>query len=267
VKIMQDGVIENHTAKLLEPYIGDATGRGASMVDPEALKSIVTRLDGEGFQVHFHAIGDGAIRESLDAVEMARIANGSRDNRHHISHLELIDPNDIPRFRELGVIANFQPLWANAGPYITDLTLPVIGSERGRWLYPIESVFRSGGVVAFGSDWDVSSANPLDEIEVALTRRGAYGENWDVFVPEERINLHDALAAFTINAAYLNHLEARTGSLEVGKLADLIVLDRNLFEIEPAEISQARVLLTLIGGEPVHGELSSIGASRATRAP
>jgi len=260
VKIMQDGVMENHTAVLLEPYIGGTSGRGESMVDPEALKEIVTRLDAEGFQLHFHAIGDGAIRECLDSVEEARKANGDLDHRHHISHIELFDPEDIPRFRELGVVANFQPLWATADPYITELTLPFIGPERGRWLYPIGSVFRSGAVVAFGSDWDVSTANPLEEIEVALTRMGPSDEGWEVFIPEERIGLQDALAAFTIDAAYVNHLEDRTGSIEVGKLADLVVLDRNLFAIEPAEISNARVLLTLLGGKPVYGDFQSIGA-------
>jgi len=260
VKIMQDGVMENHTAVLLEPYIGGAGGRGESMIDPEALEEIATRLDAEGFQIHFHAIGDGAIRECLDALETALSENGNLDHRHHISHIELFDPEDIPRFRELGVVANFQPLWATADPYITDLTLPFIGPDRGRWLYPIGSLFGSGAVVAFGSDWDVSSANPLAEIEVSLTRKGFSDEDWDVFIPEERIQLQDALAAFTINAAYVNHLEDRTGSIEVGKLADLIVIDRNLFAIEPAEISESRVLLTLLGGEPVYGDLTSIGA-------
>jgi predicted amidohydrolase YtcJ len=193
-------------------------------------------------------------------VETALTNNGNLDHRHHISHIQLFDPEEIPRFRELGVVANFQPLWATADPYITDLTLPFIGPDRGRWLYPIGSLFSSGAVVAFGSDWDVSTANPLAEIEVALTRRGVSNEEWDVFIPEERIKLHDALAAFTINAAYVNHLEDRTGSIEVGKLADLIVVDRNLFAIEPAEISESRVLLTLLGGESVHGDLTSIGA-------
>ncbi|MDX1390681.1 MAG: amidohydrolase family protein, partial [Acidobacteriota bacterium] len=246
VKIMQDGVMENQTASLLVPYIGAGGGRGESLVDPEKLKTFVTRLDAENFQVHFHAIGDAAIRECLDAVEAARAANGNLDNRHHISHIELFDPADIPRFRELDVIANFQPLWAYADPYITELTLPFIGPERGRWIYPIGSLFRSGAVVAFGSDWDVSTPNPLEEIEVALTRRGTADEEWDVFIPEERIELHDALAAFTINAAYVNHLEEQTGSIEVGKLADLVVIDRNLFAVEPSEISEAHVLVTLL---------------------
>jgi predicted amidohydrolase YtcJ len=260
VKIFQDGVIENHTAALLEPYIGGASGRGMHMVDPETLKSIVTRLDREGFQVHFHAIGDGAIRACLDAVETARLANGTSDGRHHISHIELFDPDDIPRFRALDVVANFQPAWAYADPSITKLTVPFIGAERARWIYPIGSMLRSGAVVVFGSDWSVSTPNPLEEIQVAVTRQGTSGGEWEVFLPEERIDLHDALAAFTINAAYVNHQEDRTGSIEVGKLADLVVLDRNLFEVEPSAISDARVVLTLLGGEPVYGDLTSLKA-------
>jgi predicted amidohydrolase YtcJ len=256
IKIMQDGVMENHTAVMLEPYVGKPGERGIPFVDPAALKSIVTRLDREGFQVHFHAIGDGAIRQVLDAIEAARKSNGDRGNRHHICHLQLFDPADIPRFRELGVVANFQPLWAYADEYITDLTIPFLGPERSRWLYPIGSLLRSGAVVAFGSDWSVSSPNPLEEIEVALTRMGSEGETETPFLPEERIDLPSALAAFTINAAYVNGMEDRTGSIEVGKLADLIVLDRNPFEVEPAEISEITVLLTLLGGEPVHGDLS-----------
>jgi predicted amidohydrolase YtcJ len=256
IKIMQDGVMENHTAVLLEPYVGKPGERGIPFVDPAALKSIVTRLDREGFQVHFHAIGDGAIRQVLDAVEAARKSNGDRGNRHHICHLQLFDPPDIPRFRELGVAANFQPLWAYADEYITDLTIPFLGPERSRWLYPIGSLLRSGAVVAFGSDWSVSSPNPFEEIEVALTRMGSEGETETPFLPEERIDLPSALAAFTINAAYVNGMEDRTGSIEVGKLADLIVLERNPFEVEPAEISEITVLLTLLGGQPVHGDLS-----------
>jgi predicted amidohydrolase YtcJ len=256
VKIMQDGVMENYTAVLLEPYLGMDT-RGIPMVEPQALKGIVTKLDAEGFQVHFHAIGDGAIRHALDAIEAARARNGNLGRRHHISHLQLIDPADIPRFRPLGVIANFQPVWAFADDYITELTIPFIGEERSRWLYPIASVQRSGAMVVFGSDWSVSTANPLHEIEVAVTRMGPLGETAEPFLPGERIELPVALAAFTINAAYVNGLERQTGSIETGKLADLIVLDRNLFEIDAAEISDARVTLTLFAGAPVYGTLPS----------
>ncbi|TFG94817.1 MAG: amidohydrolase [Myxococcales bacterium] len=255
VKIMQDGVMENHTAALLEPYQGKPGGTGISFVEPGALKRIVTRLDAAGFQVHFHAIGDAAIRQALDAVEAARTQNGERANRHHISHLQLFDPVDIGRFRELGVVANFQPLWAYADGYITDLTIPFLGPERSRWLYPIGSLVRSGAIVAFGSDWSVSSANPFEAMEVAITRMGPDGESDAPFLPGERIDLPTALAAFTIKAAYVNGIDDATGSIEVGKLADLIVLDRNPFEVPPAEISEIEVLLTLFAGAPVHGDL------------
>jgi predicted amidohydrolase YtcJ len=253
VKVMQDGVMEVQTAAVLEPYIGKGPGLGLTMIPPDFLKEVVTALDKEGFQVHFHAIGDAAIRECLDAVEAARRANGARDARHHLSHLELFNPSDVARFRALGAVANFQPLWAYADPYITDLTLPFLSPARQRWLYPIASLFRSGAVVAFGSDWSVSSANPLEELEVAVTRMGPDGQTRTPFIPEERIDLRDALAAFTLNAAYVNFQEESTGSIEVGKLADLIVLDQNLFTIPPEKISEAKVLLTLLGGKPVFG--------------
>ncbi|MSQ91611.1 MAG: amidohydrolase [Gammaproteobacteria bacterium] len=258
VKIFMDGVMENYTATMLEPYLIPGNVRGIPMEDPERLKEIVTRLDADGFQVHFHAIGDAAIRQALDAIEASRKANGDLGHRHHLAHLELIDPADIPRFRELGAVANFQPLWAYADPYITELTIPFIGPKRSRWLYPIGSVYRSGAVVAFGSDWSVSSANPFEEIETAVTRMGALGDTNVPFIPEERINLPEAIAAFTINAAYVNRLEKQTGSVEVGKLADLVVLDRNLFAIPATEISDAKVLVTLFEGKPVHGDLGAL---------
>ena len=257
VKIMQDGVMENFTAVMLDPYLGKDT-RGIPMVPPEALKTAVTELDARGFQVHFHAIGDGAIRQALDAVEAARRANGNTDHRHHVSHLEVIHPDDVPRFRRLGAVANFQPLWAYADSYITDLTIPFIGPERTQSLYPIASVHRSGGMIAFGSDWSVSTANPFHQIETAVTRMGAGGETDEPFLPEQRIELPLALAAFTINAAYVNHHEAHTGSIEPGKYADLIILDRNLFDIEPGEISETKVLVTMLEGEVVHGDLTTV---------
>ncbi|MBM4195504.1 MAG: amidohydrolase [Gammaproteobacteria bacterium] len=258
VKVMQDGVMENYTAAMLEPYLLPGEVRGIPMVDPEKLKGIVTRLDAEGFQVHFHAIGDAAIRQSLDAVAAARAANGDRDHRHHISHLQLIHPDDVPRFRQLGVVANFQPLWAMNDPYIVDLTVPFIGPQRSQWLYQIGSVQRSGAVVAFGSDWSVSSANPFEEMETAVTRLGALGETTTPLLPTEAIGLPEAIAAFTINAAYTNHDERDTGSIEVGKRANLIVLDRNLFAIPPVEISETKALVTLFEGQVVHGDLAAL---------
>lgn len=258
VKIMQDGVMENYTAALLEPYLIEGSPRGIPMIEPQALKLAVTALDAKGFQVHFHAIGDAAVRQSLDAVQAARTTNGPSGLRHHISHLQLIDPTDIPRFRQLDVIANFQPLWAWADPYITELTTPFVGKVRTERMYPIGAVHATGGMIAFGSDWSVSSANPLEQIEVAVRRADPTRADGEVFIPDQRLPLPEAIAAFTINAAYVNGAERETGSIEVGKSADLVVLDRNLFAIEPAAISDTKVVLTLFEGKPVHGDLAAL---------
>ncbi len=261
VKIMQDGVMENYTAVMLEPYLlpGKKDVRGIPMVDPEKLKEVVTRLDAEGFQVHFHAIGDGAIRQALDAIEAARTANGDLGHRHHISHIQLIDEADVPRFKALGVVANYQPLWACADEYITELTIPFIGPERSSHMYAINSLEKSGATIAFGSDWSVSSANPFWQMGTAMRRIcGPPGEETEPFLPEEAITLSQAIDAFTINAAYVNRMEKDTGSIEVGKSADLAVLDRNLFEIPASEIGGTKVLVTLFEGKPVHGDLGGL---------
>lgn len=251
VKIFADGVIEAQTAALLEPYLNRPGDRGAPTFEPDRLNALVVALDRAGFQIHVHAIGDRAIRMTLDALELARRTNGARDARHHIAHLQLIDPADIPRFRALGVIANFQPLWAYADPYITDLTVPVLGPERSRWLYPIRSVLRSGAVVVFGSDWSVSSLNPLDAMQVAVTRRGPEEAAGAAWIPEEVADLPSVIAGYTINGAYLARRERDCGSIEAGKRADLVVLDRNLFACPTAEIHTGRVRLVLLEGRDV----------------
>lgn len=255
VKIFQDGVIESRTAALLQPYLGGEE-RGWLNLEPEVLKPLAAELDRLGFQIHIHAIGDRGIQSSLDALEFARDRNGSRDSRHHIAHIQLFDPPDIARFRRLGVVANFQPYWAQADPYIVEMTLPVLGPERSRWLYPIRSVAKTGAVIACGSDWSVSSMNPLDAIQVAVTRRGIKEAPGPAWIPDEAVDLPLMLAGYTINGAYLNFEEAETGSIEVGKAADLIVLDRNLFEIPPHEIHLAKVLLTLLEGKAVFRDAS-----------
>jgi predicted amidohydrolase YtcJ len=250
VKLFQDGVIEARTAAMLAPYLDRKNDAGTPIHDQPTLNRLAAALDRDGFQIHVHAIGDRAIRMTLDAFEFARKQNGARDNRNTITHLELIDPADIPRFRPLGVVANFEPLWASGDEYLTRLTEPALGQARSRWLYPIASVIRTGAVVSGGSDWSVSSLNPLEGIEVGITHREP-GDRRPPWHPAERVDLPAMLALYTINAAYANHQERETGSIEPGKLADLVVLDRNLFELPPAQIHQARVTWTLLEGETV----------------
>jgi predicted amidohydrolase YtcJ len=257
VKIMQDGVAENFTAGLLEPYLdpgGCQHGSGLSYVDPEALREYVTRLDTEGFQVHFHAIGDRAVREALDAVAAAHRANGQRGNRHHIAHLQVVQPGDIPRFAELGVTANIQALWAAHEPQMDELTIPFLGPERARWQYPFGDLLASGARLAAGSDWAVSSANPLRACHVAVNRAlpGATGAEAEPFLPGQRLELAAALAAYTAGSAYVNHLDGDTGAIEPGRLADLVVLEPDPLAGPAAEIASTRVAATYVAGQPVY---------------
>jgi predicted amidohydrolase YtcJ len=264
VKIMQDGVAENFTAGMLEPY-HDPTGchdhgSGLSYVDPDALRGHVTQLDALGFQVHLHAIGDRAVREALDAIEAARTANrpgeGQHriDNRHHIAHLQVVHPVDVPRFAALDVTANMQGLWAAHEPQMDELTIPFIGPERTQRQYVFGDLLRSGARLAAGSDWAVSSANPLRAIHVAVNRSlpRATGAEAEPFLPNQRLDLAEALAAYTLGSAYVNHLDDETGSIERGKLADLVVLDRDPFAHPADEIGSTGVLATYIQGEPVY---------------
>jgi predicted amidohydrolase YtcJ len=256
VKLMMDGVLENFTGALLEPYLdrhGAMTdNRGLLQIDPAGLASWVPAIDALGFQPHFHAIGDRAVRVSLDAVEAARRANGPSDTRPHIAHIQLIHPDDIPRFRELGVVANAQPLWAGHDDQMDVLTIPFLG-DRWTWQYPFRSLRAAGAVVAMGSDWSVSSPNPLWEMHLAVERKQPveYIANSAVLLPEERLDLIDALAGFTCNAAYVNHLDAVAGTIELGKYADLAVLDRDLFDRGAGRIGDVRAIGTFIEGVAV----------------
>jgi hypothetical protein len=262
VKFFIDGVIPQETAAMLAPYIG-STSKGMPQIAPDRLAQAVTLFDGKGMQAHFHAIGDGGVREALDAVAAARKADGRTQMRPMISHLNVIDPADQPRFGELGVTAIFQPLWACEEPYM-DLTIQKLGPVRSRYIYPEAGLAKSGGRIAYGADWSVASANPLEGIEVALTRV-APGGILAPLLPEQAVTLEDALKSYTINVAYVNHLETITGSIKVGKSADLVVLEQDLFQVKPRDIHKTKVLVTMFRGRQVFGKLddpSVFGRSR-----
>ncbi len=254
VKIMQDGVAENFTAGMLAPYL-DASGNetannGLSFLDPAVLDEAVTELDAAGFQVHVHAIGDRAVRETLDAFAVARTKNGASGNRHHVAHLQVIDDADVARFAELGVTANLQPLWAAYERQQLDLTIPFLGPERGARQYRFGDLRRYGARLAAGSDWPVSSPDPLAGIHVAVNRRlppDMADEDYDTFLPEQALDLVAAFAAYTSGSAWVNHAD-EAGRIVPGALADLVVLDRDPFAGPPEEIAETRVLATYIEG-------------------
>jgi predicted amidohydrolase YtcJ len=264
VKLMLDGVCETFSAAMGAPYLdghGHGTEHSGSLfIEPDELTEAAARLADLGFQMHFHAIGDRAVGAALDAL--AALPRSQRVNgRHHIAHLQFVSPADLERFAKLGVTGNFQPLWACGGEQKDRLTLPFVGPERSSWQYRIGSLLRLGTRLAFGSDWPVSSADPLQELHVAVnrvlsTRLGAPGtaETTVPLLPGEAVGLNEAIDAFTRGVAYVNHEEDVAGTLEPGKVADFAVLDHDLYAIPPGEIGDTSVMLTVAGGQVVHGD-------------
>ncbi|MCB9697358.1 MAG: amidohydrolase [Alphaproteobacteria bacterium] len=242
-KIFADGVIEARTAALLAPY-ADSEDRGAPIWDDDALDALVAALTEAGFAVHAHTIGDAAVRQVLDAGERA----GARLS---LAHLELVDPDDVPRFAALGADAVFQPLWAQEDDYVRDLTWPVLDADRGARLYPIGSLVAAGAPLAFGSDWSVSSLDPLQGIEVAVTRRGAGGEEAPALEPEQAIDVATAIDAYTVGAARAAGLSDRAGRIAVRRPADLVVLDGDPYAVPADAIGELRPVLVLRHGRPV----------------
>ncbi len=256
VKIMTDGIIENYTAALIKPYCDahghDSDNVGYSYLDHDELAAAVTALDAVGFQVHMHALGDRAVRNALDAVEAAIATNGRRDARHHLAHLQLVDPADVARFAELGAVANCQPYWAQTEASMEELIIPVLGEGRAQYQYVFGDLLRSGARMAFGSDWSVTTPNPLEELEVAVNRVDPGLREAAPFLPEQRLSLTEAIDAFTAGSAYVNFDEAEAGTVEVGKRADLAVIDQNLFAQGTGPIGDATVEWTFVSGRPVH---------------
>ena len=252
VKMMLDGVVESHTAAMLQPYSDDAHFIGKMFWDRAKYKAAVAELDRRGLQIFTHAIGDAAVRLALDSYENAAAANHTSDARPRIEHIETVTAADIPRFGKLGAIASMQPLHA----YPDDDTLNVwarnAGPDRASRAWVWQSIARSGGRLAYGSDWPVVTINPWDGVQNAVTRQTKDGKPTGGWVPAERVSLAQAIEAYTLGAAFAGRREKTEGSLESGKVADLIVLDQNLFEIDPLKISQTQVLLTLVGGKTVY---------------
>jgi predicted amidohydrolase YtcJ len=257
VKLFLDGAYGSHTVVLLEPYSDDASyGKGELFIERERLIRLVSRLDATGFQIHVHAQGDGAVRAALDSFAEARRRNGFRDNRHTIAHLCLINAADIPRFRSLGVIANFTPLWSLGDAWETVFAPRLFGPERSQHIFETRTLLDAGVMLVWGSDWDVTGVSPLDGLETATTHRypggidleGKVDSTWN---PGERVSLEQAIVAYTSTGAYLMHDDTSRGSLTAGKLADLVVLDKNLFETAPLDIHNVQVDMTVIGGEVV----------------
>ncbi len=260
VKMMLDGVAENHTAAMLEPYLdghGCPTGNaGLDFIDPAELPRFVTALDREGFQVHFHALGDRAVRNALDAIEAARSAAGpaaaTSGPRHHLAHLQVIHPDDIGRFARLGATANIQPLWATHEPQMDELTIPFLGERRSGWQYPFAALRASGARLAAGSDWSVSSPDPLLGAHVAVNRSlpaDLGGTGAEPFLPGQALRREDILAAYTAGSARVNGLEEIAGAIRPGLDADLVVTDADLARVPDGDIGRARVRATWVRGE------------------
>lgn len=252
VKTMLDGVVESHTAAMLAPYSDDPSQTGKLFWDPAKYKQAVTELDRRGLQIFTHAIGDKAVRLALDAYQEAAETNHTRDARPRIEHIETVTADDIPRFGKLGVIASMQPLHA----YPDDDTLKIwarnAGPDRASRAWVWNSIEKAGGHIAFGSDWPVVTLNPWPGVQTAVTRQTAEGQPAGGFVPQQRLTVADTIRAYTLGAAFAGRREKTEGSIEPGKLADLIVLSQDLFKVQPNEIGKTEILATMVGGKVVY---------------
>lgn len=255
VKIMVDGVAENYTAAMLEPYRDahghDTHNHGISFVDPELMREAVVQLDAAGMQVHFHALGDRAVRDALDAVGAARAANGPSDNRHHLAHLQVVSEADTSRFAEVDAVANIQALWAAHEEQLDSLTLPFLQEGAEARQYPFGELKERGARLAAGSDWPVSSADPLAAIAVAVNRTTPDYDAPPLGGAHQRLDLETALAAYTSGSAYVNHRDHDTGFVREGYLANLVVIEPNPFAIPRERLFEARAVSTWVEGEEV----------------
>jgi predicted amidohydrolase YtcJ len=252
VKTMLDGVVEAHTAAMLTPYSDDPSLSGKLFWDPAKYTEAVDELDRRGFQIFTHAIGDRGVRTALDAYQHAQKKNHTPDPRPRIEHIETISAPDINRFGKIGVIASFQPLHSYPDEDTLSIWARNAGTERAQRAWVWKSIQKEGGRLAFGSDWPVVTLNPWPGVQTAMTRQTRDGKPDAGFVPEQRLSLEDAIKGYTLGAAVAGRREETEGSLEAGKLADLIILSEDLFKMKPVDISKEEVLATLVGGKVVY---------------
>lgn len=251
LKLYIDDVVEPRTAALLEPYTGCGAHRGETFYPAEEFAELLAALDARGFQCFVHATGDRGIRTVLDAVEHARAVNGPRDARHQVVHVECLDPEDVPRFAELGVVACMQP--RHCAPEIAGPGqdwAENVGEERWHKAWPMRSLAEAGAVLAFSSDWNVAEMDPMIGIYTALTRRSLDGgEPWQ---EQETVDAATAVYGYTMGSAYANFLEVDRGSLTVGKAADFVVLSRDILAVAPELIPGTVAETVVVAGEVVH---------------
>ena len=252
VKFFADGVVENETGALLEPYCSGLHSHGQRNWEGDALAQAAALVDDLGLQVHIHAIGDAAVRQALDAIEFVIQRNGIRDRRPVIAHAQLVDDADLGRFAELGVIPNMQPLWAQMDSLMTVLTIPRLGVERADRQYRMGSLLGSGAKLAHGSDWPVSSGSPLEGIAVGVSRRTADGDPEGGWTPAEIVPIDRALSAYTAGVAYQAFAESTWGSISAGASADLVWLDRDPRVTPALDLPALTVRATYLRGRPAY---------------
>ena len=259
LKIVGDGTQEGYTAWLLQPYADREGYIGASPFSVQQWNSMVAAADRAGIDVHVHACGERTTRVALDAIEAAMLANPKRDRRNAIAHLVYVDDADIPRFKELGVTAQFSANWMSADPDSVGILTQRYGPERQSKIYRPRTMLESGARISFGTDWPAagyfSTYKPLDSIQVAMTRQLVGQPDAPVLQPaEERLDLAQAVHANTLGAAYQLRMDDKIGSIEPGKFADLIVLDKNIFDLDPHDIAATKIELTMMNGRITHGD-------------
>jgi predicted amidohydrolase YtcJ len=255
VKFFIDGIIESHTACMLAPYT-DAPGEsGLPNWEREDLHNALAAFDALGFQLHLHAIGDASVRMALDGLEEVQRRNGPRDRRPVIAHLQVIDPADIPRFAELGVVANFEPLWACADDVMNLLTIPRLGEPRAALQYPIASLAAAGVNISFGSDWPVTGHHPVPGLATAVTRQTPDHLPEGGWLPNERVDVCTALAAYTSGVAHQAFAEQTWGRLLPGMSADMVLLADDPAAVAPERIAGVEVLGTWLAGRPTFQKL------------